>query len=257
MNLKTNLLRKPLLLSLVGLSICGVASAQSSGKISYQESMKLELNIDGNADEATLNSLPKEHTTFKELLFTEEASLYQNSKSNTKEEEEHTDEAGGKMIIKMKIPDNQVYVDLKSNLKLEKNDFMSRLFLIEGSTSDQKWKLSGNQKTILNYPCQEAILLDTTKHLKVWFTPSITQKIGPNGYGNLPGAILAAELDNGRIKIEATAIEFKKIEAGSIYKPKEGKKVSKEEFEKIRREKLKEMNMENGGKGNVIIKIRD
>ena len=149
MNLKTNLFRSPLFISLVGLSISGVATAQSSGKITYQESVKLEINIDGNADEATLNSLPKEHTTFKELLFTEEASLYQNSKSNTKEEEEHTDVAGGKMIIKMKIPDNQVYCDLKSNLKLEKNDFMSRLFLIEGNSSDQKWKLSGNQKTIL------------------------------------------------------------------------------------------------------------
>ena len=52
--------------------------------------------------------------------------------------------------------------------------------------------------------------------------------------------------------IVAQDIDFKKIDKKLITKPKKGKKVTKEEFQKIVEEKMKEMGMENRGERSVI-----
>lgn len=161
------------------------------------------------------------------------------------------------MMIKMKAPDDKVYCDLKNKMLTEQRDFMSRKFLIESPFDKTKWKLTGNQKMILTYPCQEAVLQDTTKKVIVWFSSAIPLSSGPNGYANLPGMILAADIDDGKRKITATNVELKEIDKTILLKPKEGKKTSKEEFSKIVEQKKKEMEEENGGKGNIIIKIKN
>src|SRR6185369_6523624 len=127
---------------------------------------------------------------------------------------------------------------------------------IESDLSQMQWKLTGNQKMILNYPCQEAILQDTSKKVTAWFTPAIPVSTGPNGYSNLPGLVLSADIDNGKRIINATSIDLKEIDKSILVKPTEGKKVTKEAFNKIVDEKRKEMQQENGGNGDVIIKIK-
>ncbi len=247
---------KKVLLIVISLLVQKIASAQSAGIVHYDEKVKFNIHVD-DTDDKMIEGLPKEHTSKKTLLFTSDASLYQNEKGesqDTKIENESGD--GNGIIIKMDEPDDKAYCDFKNNQLIQQRDFMSRKFLIETDLNKMIWKLTGKQMKILDYPCQEAILQDTTKKLIVWFTSAIPVSTGPAGYSNLPGLILSAEFDNGERSIIATKIDFNPFDTKQIVRPKEGKKISKEEFNKIVNEKRKEMEEENGGNGNVIIKIR-
>lgn len=247
------------LLTLICLAAFTTAQAQNSGIITYQEKVKLEIVID-DANAEMMKNIPKERTMEKVLYFTPDATLYKSEKEDDEPQEinmESNSEGGGGMMIKMKAPDDKVYCDLKNKMLTEQRDFMSRKFLIESPFDKTKWKLTGNQKMILTYPCQEAVLQDTTKKVIVWFSSAIPLSSGPNGYANLPGMILAADIDDGKRKITATNVELKEIDKTILLKPKEGKKTSKEEFSKIVKQKKKEMEEEKGGKGNIIIKIKN
>jgi len=130
-------------------------------------------------------------------------------------------------------------------------------FIFDGMRETTRRIRFDNQKIILNYPCQEAVLKDTSRKIVAWFTSAIPVSTGPNGYANLPGIILAADIDSGKVAIAATNVELKDFDAKIMIKPTEGKKVTKEQFEKIKEEKRKEMQQEFGGNGNVIIKVRN
>ena len=233
------------------------ADAQQTGRISYEEKVKLEIMLD-SADAGSMPSLPKERIVQKELYFTPEVSLYRNDKTKTKSQNiDEESDGGGRLVIKMDEPDDKIYCDLKNKKIIERRDFMSRLFLVESEMNKSVWKLTGNQKMVLGYPCQEAILQDTLKKVSVWFTPAIAISTGPNGYSNLPGLILAADVNDGKVVITASNIELKDFDKNILVKPTEGKKVTKDEFNKIVLQKRKEMQEENGGKGDVIIKVRN
>jgi GLPGLI family protein len=233
------------------------ASAQNSAKVTYEEKVKLEIKLDG-ADSILMGDLPKEHILKKELYFNADASLYQNEKGGkAKQDLDKETEGGRRMVIRMDEPDDKVFCDLKNNKRIEQRDFMTRKFLIESDLNKMEWKLTGKQKTIMNYPCQEAVLKDTSKKVIVWFTSAIPVSTGPGGYSNLPGLILAVDIDNGKLVITAINIDKKEFDTGILLKPNEGKKVTKEQFNKIVADKRKEMQEQNGGNGDVIIKIRN
>jgi GLPGLI family protein len=249
---------KKIILTLSAVAVVCFATAQTTGKIAYDEKVKLQIKLEGNGSEDMMNSLPKERTLQKELYFTRDASFYQIDKTRKKSQDiDQASEEGAHVMIKMNEPDDKVYCDLKNNKKIEQRDFMSRMFLIESDLKKMEWKLTGNQKMILDYPCQEAVLKDTAKKVVAWFTSAIPVSTGPNGYANLPGLILSADIDSGKVVITATTIDLKDFDTKIMVKPSEGKKVTKEQFEKIREEKRKEMQEENGGNGNVIIKVRN
>jgi GLPGLI family protein len=71
----------------------------------------------------------------------------------------------------------------------------------------------------------------------------------------LPGMVLEVNINNGEQVITALSID-KQVETALIVKPKDGKKVTDEEFNKIVEEKLKEMGVE-GGRPGVVIKIEN
>ena len=152
-------------------------------------------------------------------------------------------------------PDNKVYCDLKDKKKTEQRDFMSRQFLIETPFSASTWKLTGNQKSILNYSCQEAVLQDTSRKVKAWFTSAIPVSTGPNGVCNLPGMVLEAEYNGGQQTYVAKSVSLEPVDNKLIVRPKEGKKVTREEFNAIVKEKEKEMGGDGSG-NNVIIRVK-
>ncbi|MBL0256494.1 MAG: GLPGLI family protein [Bacteroidetes bacterium] len=174
-------------------------------------------------------------------------------KQNNGLESEHGE---GKIVIKMDEPDDCSYADLKDRKIYDQREFMSRQFLIESKFDEQIWKLTGNEKSILGYPCQEAVLQDTNKKAIAWFTAAIPVSIGPNGYCNLPGLILSVDVNGGDQVMTATHVDLSTVDSKELSKPKEGKKMSKPEFRKMVAEKQKEMQEENGGGNNVIIRIK-
>jgi len=83
-----------------------------------------------------------------------------------------------------------------------------------------------------------------------WFTPSIPVSAGPGSYNNLPGLVLEVNVKDGDRIISATSVDEHTGEMARLEKPKEGKKVTREEFDQIVDEKMKEMGAERGVSGS-------
>jgi GLPGLI family protein len=155
----------------------------------------------------------------------------------------------------MSSPDNKMYLNFADNLKIEQREFMSRIFLIKGEPTKNKWKLTPKQKMILNYPCLQAEQITEKDTVVAWFAPSIPVSSGPGNYVNLPGLVLAVDINHGSRTIMAKSVELKPIAEELIAKPKKGKNVTEEEFRKIVMEKRKEMRAENPD-GHMMIMHR-
>lgn len=258
-NLKNLIMKKIIpLLTLCGFAFIGFAQeSKNSGVVTYDMTRKFELKIQGNQNSDIANILPKEKKSKKELIFNEEVSLYRNPVKENGEDEVIQESAGGTSIrIKMVEADEFVYFDIKSKKKTELREFMSRRFLIESSTDTVKWKVTGNQKEIIGYSCLEAELVGASKKTVAWFAPTLPIQTGPDGFSGLPGLILALDVEDGKMTLTASKIDFKPINSKELSKPKDGKKVTAQEFRKIVDEKTKEMQSTSGG-AMVTIRVED
>lgn len=252
---------KTLLTIICCLLTWGLFAQKTEGVIEYKETIKLDIDLDGMEvlTEEMKAMFPSEQSNMNVLYFNKNASLYTNlaSDEDTKDVEYKSDDEDFDIQIKMDMPQQIYYHDLATKEYVESKDLFGRKFLITGKEKS-KWKFSDETKKILDYTCKKAIsTTDDGKKVEVWFTTKIPLPIGPSGMNGLPGAILAVALNNGQYTIAATKINFKKVDAKKIVKPKKGKKVSNEEFNKIVVAKQKEMAEMYGESGNVIIKTEE
>lgn len=257
MNLKKAISRSKTLnlivLSFISISILNAQNSISNGEIVFEEVLKLDINVEGDAA-AFAHLMPKEQKSKNILVFNKEMSLYEHEAEDKTEEHLGMNEESGGMVIKMQRPENRIFYDIENKKQINQREFMTRLFLIKSEVNDQGWKLTENKSEILGYSCQEAIKFEDSTEIRAWFTSAIPVSTGPAGYCDLPGMILAVDINNGEHTIVA-----KEITAGlnaSIFPPKKGKKVSKDEFEAIVAEKLEESGIKPGSGPQVIVKVR-
>jgi len=246
---------KTSLLLLAATAAFQYVSAQSggnqvtSGTVKYQETVKVEIHLEGAGAEFA-NMIPKERKSNKILYFNQDAALFINDKEAAEDENMAFEGEGGMVMIKTSEPDNKLFTDLKNKKQIEQREFMTRMFLIEGSMETSPWKLTGNEKSILGYSCQEAVMEKDSIKTVAWFTPGIPVAAGPANYNNLPGLVLEVNYNDGKRVITAVSVEDK-VDVANLVKPKEGKKVTKEEFQTIMDEKMKEMGIERGSAGHA------
>ena len=243
-------MKKILLLPALLFALAVSAQENTSGKVIYEQTVKLEIKLEGDAAQFA-DMLPKERKSNKVLYFNPEVSLYQNGESDDSQSMESN---GGNVTIQLKEPENKVFTDLQKKTQIEQREFMTRMFLIEGN-SPVNWKMTGNQKMILDYPCQEAVTEIDSLPLSAWFTPAIPVSAGPASYSGLPGLILEINSNNGSRTIVATSIDFESPDKELLEVPKKGKKVSREEFTQIMDEKMKEMGGQSGNGTHMMIRI--
>ncbi len=265
---------KKTLLAFATLVICTVAHTQNnpkeaiqSGTITYNETKKINFESGDDIVIVTKPSagLPKESCTGKKLYFNKDATLYLNDEESENDGSLKKElENGATMIIHSfeNTADNKIFTDLNSKKQIEQREFMTRLFLIERKIDAKKWKITGKQKTILDYSCQEAILKENGEKTTAWFTPNIPISSGPDSFYGLPGMILAIESNNAEHVITATSIDLTPIDNNLIEIPTKGKKITKEKFDKIVEKKKKENNgneifnsitIKGASPGNMII----
>lgn len=251
---------KQITLTLIAFCTFNSASAQhTSGKVMYNETVKISLALEDlkiEGAEQFADMIPKEQSFKKELYFTEAASLYRAVAKDP--EEENYKQGGGRQIkINMDVPQDVVYRDLKEKKLVQQKDFMSRKFLVSSEFEKTDWKMTGKQKSILGYPCQEATTMgDDSQKIVAWFTPAIPVSTGPSEVGGLPGLVLSVQV--GKVyTIDAVSVDFKEFDKKILAKPTEGKKMTGKQFDAIMAEKRKEMQEQFGGNGNVIIKVQN
>ena len=244
-------MRNALLLPLAFLSI--PLMAQNTGKAVYTESIKIEIKLEGPQAERMKGRIPRERKSKKELIFSEEASLYQNAEIEVGEQEQNmhfTTQEGANIKIEYARPDNKTHIAIKEQILTEKREFMGKNFLIKEDLSERKWKITGEQKQIGEYLCMQAIMGWEEKQVEAWFTPQIPVSAGPDIFTGLPGLIVYISVDQGKRVIELDSIELTDVDGKILKAPKGGKEVTREEFRELVKEKMKE----NGGNERVIIR---
>ena len=241
-----------LLIACLSLFLMNVCFAQTSGTIIYQETMKLEIQLDDAPSGVDLaGMLPTSRSITKKLMFDSNESIYVDSGDAPEDTEISSDDGSIQIKIMESDIESKLYTDHENNLCLDQQGFMGKAFIINKEVEKIKWKITPEKVKYLDYECMKATMTDEDgKEVVAWFAPAIPVKAGPAGYGQLPGAILMLSKGNEALEIKATKIEMGDVE--EIKKPNDGKKVTEAEYDKIVEEKMKEMEKEYGGRSIMI-----
>jgi GLPGLI family protein len=86
-----------------------------------------------------------------------------------------------------------------------------------------------------------------TLNIIAWFTPAIPVPVGPEYQGQLPGAILEINVNDGRTVFKAIEIS-QKTDLAQIKEPKSGKKVTLAQFADEQAKMMQEMQRNSGGR---------
>lgn len=148
-----------------------------------------------------------------------------------------------KVIDELSIKDNDVaqkvnrilagdtkeyYFNNKSKLYLIKEcEILGECFIFENRSLD--WRLTQETKLINGYKVFKA--MRSNNLVVAWYTPSIPVGFGPKGEYGLPGLVL--ELEIGNIVFNAKKIVLNPKESIKIKEPKNGKRISTEEYGKM------------------------
>lgn len=254
-----------LLLLFFGLLSLAVTAQNNEGTVLFKQTVYMRREVQANApagmDPNMVRNIPESMTNEFNLNFTATTSLYKEIASAT---DEAAGGEGGGMRFMMRRFNPPIYKDLANNRQVEEVDLFGKPFLIDDVIQTRAWKVTGQQKKILDYPCISATFTDSlmgrARLVTAWFAPTIPVALGPQGYGGLPGMILEVDFDGGRSVITATEVKLQKPAEGSIKMPEKGKKVTRAEYNKIREEKMKEMresgggNWQGGGGRQIIIR---
>jgi GLPGLI family protein len=260
----------------IALLFGGIAEAQQTeGKIVYERTVEMRVSFGGMSDEMQ-RMIPRTRTDKIEVSFANNQSVRRQLPPEETDEQAFNGTvnggAGGGPVIRMMAAgaDDILFSDLGNSRYVEQREFGTRKYIIADTIRKLNWKLTGETKTVLGIACQQAIAqrigkrmqssmangevkreeVADTSNFTAWFAPSIPVSAGPEVQGQLPGLILALDINNGRTVYRALELS-PKVDAASIKEPKTGKKVTTQEFAKEQEEVMKNMQRNNGGR-NVI-----
>ena len=241
----------PLLIAIF--SMVAVSAQNTSGTILYTQKINIHKNLPIEM-EAMKDRIPEFRESNHKLTFADNKVLYEGVK-NEKAEAERAQQGKregrrGRGMRRGGRNAGKRFVDLNTNKVVATRDLMGKKFLVTGEPESYKWKMTGKSKQVGSYLCQEATWQDSTTQIVAWFTPMIPVQAGPGDYTGLPGVILHMNINDGEREITATDVQLGEVDPTNLIAPTEGEEVSQDEWEKIREEKMKEMEKEYGGKGN-------
>jgi GLPGLI family protein len=263
---------KAIYLLLIGITLLPAAWAQQKeGKVIYIRTMQMQMRINDN--DQLQKMLPKTRTDKFELTFGNNQSLWRHI-----DEDDNVDEVSGNgMQIRMIAPgqNDVVFYDFANAKRIEQTEVMERKFIISDTVQKLNWKITGETQNILGHVCQKATAqrtgkrtqmtmdngkmerkeIDDTTSMVAWFTTEIPVPAGPEVQGQLPGLILALEMNDGRMIYKALEI-MPKADLATIKEPTKGKKVTRGEFLKEREKMMLEMQKNNQG-GNRVVRVQN
>lgn len=248
------------LTTLALLATITASAQQKEGTILYKKTVNMHRTINNEQMKAMM---PEFRTSKHQLLFSDSISLYK-----TVPEDEAPDPFGGGnggMVIRMGggADGGDLFKNFAQSKAIQANEIGGRNYLIIDSVRQSAWKLSDETKQIAGFTCNKATIkvnapirrmmtvsstggnADTAqqtsapKQIEVvaWYTTSIPVPAGPDTYGQLPGAILEINMDNGLTVITATEVK-NTVTKKELQEPKKGKQVTRAEFQKMMTEMM-------------------
>jgi GLPGLI family protein len=224
-------------------------------KVKYTETMYMDKMM-ANIPPQFAANFPKTRDS-KKILFTDGIkSLYTVNKEDKEPEPTESSRGGSSFRMGRRSDKTEVFTNSDDLQKITFTDLFNKEFLIT-EEAEYTWKIhSGEQRDVLGYTCVKATTMQDTIEVIAWYAPKLKSSVGPDGLYGLPGTILAVSYGEDRV-ILATALEEKTMNAPTLIAPTKGDKVTRQQFNKIRDEKMEEMKKmfssgAGGGRGMII-----
>jgi GLPGLI family protein len=262
-------MKKILVIACVALTTGAATAQQREGRVVYERTAQMQFRLSGGGGGGE-QDMSRTRVDKIELLFGNNQSLRKFIEDDTPDETQFSGN-GGQMRIMVAGMDDITYYNFGESRMVEQREFAAKKYLVVDSISKLNWKLTGQTKTILNQACQQATTqrissrmmmnvengvmkreeVPDTMNITAWFAPAIPVPAGPEYQGQLPGLIMAIDINNGRTVYQAVELS-PKVETATIKEPKTGKKVSAEEFRKERDKAMEEMQRNGGGNRRIF-----
>jgi len=200
------------------------------GTIQYERKIDVHRSLQ---DEQMKAMVPQYQTGDYVLVFKDSISVY---KTVPKDEAPDPFDGGGggnHVVIRFGGPGDAgvTYKNYSTAQTLQETTLEDKKYIVSDSIKLQGWKLTGETQTILNHVCKKATMTtERGSNVVAWYAEDIPVPTGPDRFTGLPGVVLLADADSGRITFTATQIQptadTKQLKAPT------GKVITRAEFEK-------------------------
>ncbi len=249
-----------------------LASAQlTQGTVTYDRTVQMQMQINGDDGGPPV---ARTRSDKFELSFGDNKSLWKQAEKENDDADNFSQGGGAQVRMVVAGSDDVLFNDFTTHKSTELRVFMDKKFIVDDSTRPLKWKIGEETKTILNHVCRVATATSVSSRMTMninngvmekkevpdtsvvtaWFAADIPAPAGPAIYqGQLPGLILALDVNNGRVVYRAVEIS-EKVNLASIKEPTGKKHYTAAEFRK-ERDKIMEDLQQNSRGGNVQIRM--
>jgi GLPGLI family protein len=202
-----------------------------AGTIEYErkENERNEFTGDGDFADEIRKNMPEYKTTYFNLQFSGNLSLFQPGRDNPEN------------IRMWNGPgsSNIVYADRTTNRQVSQKDFEGSALLLMDSVRECKWRITNDTRVIAGFECRRAttVIMDSI-FVVVFYTDDILSPSGPESFGGLPGMILGMVIPKLHTSWYATKVVLG--DPGSMTPPKKGTKMTYAEMASILKDRTKD-----------------
>ncbi len=211
------------------------------GVIEYDFTIDLHRNIPPER-EAMKAMIPQFRESRHQLVFNSHQSIYKELVDEDAEIQSHGPGRGMRMAMQM--PRSETFVDREAREIVVQQDFIGTTYLISEALELGPWRMGDEILEVAGYDCMMAWKNDTVlnQEITAWFTMQLPPFLGPERYVDLPGTVLAVDINNGERVWVAREIILDDPDESLIQQPTRGQKLTRDEFNEMMREQLERMN---------------
>ncbi len=277
------------------LLISSISQAQvKEGKVTYERKINAWKMMPPEAEQFKA-MVPEFNTTKLELYFNATQSLFKPVEQAAPTMPSGDGGGGGGPRIMFGGPGSfgggnaETFKDYDAGTLVESRELGPKLYLINDSLKQLKWKLEADTMTINGILCTKATTMidapqfggrriridgvgqggnaqtvDSVKKaieskpavkipVVAWFANDIATQAGPDSYFGLPGLIMMIDVNDGQTIIKAISIE--PVGDIAIKAPTKGKAISRQEYRKMMETQMQGMGGGRGGPGGQRIEV--
>jgi GLPGLI family protein len=182
------------------------------GKIEFEKKLNLHKQIEGETWlENMKDKIPNYQTTYFNLYFKDEKTLYEKGKETNEKIPFFGDD---------RSVDDIIYTDLKTGTFTKKQAVFDETFLLNDSIRNVEWKINGDTREIAGFDCKKAtaVILDSV-FIVAFYTDQIPVSGGPLSFSNLPGMVLGVAIPRCNVTVFATKVEYTEPAATKLVAP--------------------------------------